>query len=83
MTPCPVCGECFGDQDLVAELERLRTRCAQLEALRERVADLICESNGVAGYHLNGAVAAWSEFDQLMFEVGLVEVGSHESNNQI
>ena len=43
------------------DVEPLLAHIAKLEAVRVALADLIDNSEGVAGYHLNGDLAPWSE----------------------
>ncbi len=53
-----------------AEVNRLKRKCKSLEAsLRLLSKDLIAlteESTGVAGWHLNGDIANWDEFEGMM-----------------
>ncbi len=44
------------------EIYRLKAEKAELLEALEELASVIDESEGVAGWHLNGAVAPWSEF---------------------
>ncbi|NCC95658.1 MAG: hypothetical protein EOM02_02350 [Synergistales bacterium] len=44
------------------EIDRLKAEKAELMEALEGLANVIDESEGVAGWHLNGAVAPWSEF---------------------
>ncbi|HWF62970.1 MAG TPA: hypothetical protein VN666_22040 [Nitrospira sp.] len=54
--------------DLTAQLQRAR------EAL-QGVKDLIGDSQGVAGFHLNGDIAEWGEFDVVnQIDAALTEV---------
>ena len=64
---------CLTDHErLQAEVERLqaaraadKARIAELtEALGDLLA-IVSDSAGVAGYHLNGAVAEWGEFGEI------------------
>lgn len=48
----------------------LRERIVELEAALGGMLAIVNDSRGVAGYHLNGDVAEWDEFE----EVGLAEV---------
>lgn len=49
-------------RDLVDELLSLRVIKSDLLEALEEIASVIDESGGVAGWHLNGAVAPWDEF---------------------
>jgi hypothetical protein len=49
------------------EIDELTKQNAKLlEALRG-LFDIVSDSNGVAGYHLNGDIATWGEFDEVEF----------------
>lgn len=48
---------------LEAENAELVTKCNRLTALVRSLVDLVDESKGVAGFHLNGDVAEWDEFE--------------------
>lgn len=50
------------DRELTAERDALK---AQVEQLRTEINGIVADSAGVAGYHLNGDVAFWDEFDLL------------------
>ena len=79
MAECQHCGELFDNEDawfeherLQAEAERLqadraadKARIAELEAALGDLLAIVSDSTGVAGYHLNGAVAEWGEFDEV------------------
>lgn len=58
--------ECGND----AEVNRLKHKCKKLEAsLRMLSKDLVAladESTGVAGWHQNGDIAKWDEFEGMM-----------------
>jgi len=56
-------GECVGpiEEDIEWHLKRLRARIATLEAAVDAVKNLINESRGVAGLHLNDGIAEWDE----------------------
>jgi len=43
----------------LAEILALRERVAELERIRNDVLNLMDDSTGVAGLHLNGAIASW------------------------
>lgn len=44
----------------------------------EYMNDLIMESKGVAGYHLNGNIAAWGEFEiEALIEQAMKQGGTH------
>lgn len=53
--------------DLEKQNAELRQQVQELqvhvERLRSEIVGIMSESSGVDGYHLNGAVAAWDEFD--------------------
>lgn len=53
-----------------AERDALRARVAELESALSGMLAIVSDSKGVAGYHMNGDVAEWDEFE----EVGLAEV---------
>lgn len=38
-------------------------RIAELETRLKAYEDIVSESDGVAGFHLNGDIALWHEFD--------------------
>lgn len=42
-----------------------KARIAELEAALSGFLAIVSDSTGVAGYHLNGAVAKWNEFDEV------------------
>lgn len=48
-----------------------------LEALQE-IADIVLESQGIAGYHLNGEVADWDSLNLKLFDVIAKATGSKE-----
>lgn len=43
----------------------LRSRLAQAETALQAVRNLVTDSEGVTGYHLNGDIAAWDEFEEI------------------
>ena len=43
--------------------ERLKAENEKLRGLLQRVIDFVYESKGVSGYHLNGDIASWGEFE--------------------
>ena len=45
------------------EIDQLKAEKSDLLEALEELASVIDESEGVAGWHLNGAVARWDEFD--------------------
>lgn len=47
------------------ERDKLRARVAELEAALQGMLDIVADSRGVAGYHLNGDTAEWDEFDEV------------------
>lgn len=49
----------------VAANARLMAAAPRLAAVLERLLLIINESAGVAGYHLNGAIAEWDEFEEI------------------
>lgn len=53
-----------------AEVKALKQKCNELKAsLRVLSKDLVAlteESTGVAGWHLNGDIAKWDEFEDMM-----------------
>ena len=57
----PSSTSCLGA--VMAQRDRANTRLAQARELLRAWDGLACESSGVAGWHLNGAVAEWNEFD--------------------
>ena len=52
----------IADQDF-EYFKLMRDRIKELEAQLQQFHDLIGESVGVAGYHLNGDIAYWTELD--------------------
>ena len=61
------------------EIATLRARITALEAERDALREgllffgaLVGESRGLAGFHLNGNIAEWSEFDPELSEVCLL-----------
>ena len=50
---------------LADENDKLRARVAELEAALQGMLDIVADSRGVAGYHLNGDTAEWDEFDEV------------------
>lgn len=57
------------------ELAKLRIREDHLEAALTGLLEIVRDSQGVAGYHLNGEVAAWGEFEEVAYAESLVEGG--------
>ena len=47
------------------ELAVLATRIVALEMALGQIVDIAEESQGVLGYHLNGDMAAWDEFEEI------------------
>ena len=45
---------------------RLIAAAPELLELAELVFGIVCESQGIAGYHLNGDVADWGEFEGIV-----------------
>jgi len=43
--------------------ESLKAENEKLRGLLQRVIDVVYESEGVSGYHLNGDIASWGEFE--------------------
>jgi hypothetical protein len=66
MTPEPkatTCGECYAPT--ITTKVRLCPKHASVDALlkeAKRLLDIMDESLGIIGWHLNGAVAPWPEF---------------------
>lgn len=52
-------------ESLRQERDKLRARVAELEAALQGMLDIVADSRGVAGYHLNGDTAEWDEFDEV------------------
>ena len=49
--------------DMEQEIDQLKAEKSELLEALEELTSVINESEGVAGYHMNGAVAQWDEFD--------------------
>lgn len=49
--------------DMKDEINQLKAEKAELLEALEELASVIDESEGVAGYHMNGTVAQWDGFD--------------------
>jgi len=54
------------------EIEDLRDAEFRYDELKKFLIDLQSDSEGVAGYHLNGDVAPWCEFEEIV-NLGYVE----------
>lgn len=50
---------------VIQENKDLKHRCDELLAALEGVLAVVSDSAGVAGYHLNGNIADWGEFDEI------------------
>ena len=50
--------------DMILEVERLKMQRDELLAALQGMIDIANDSQGVAGYHLNGEVADWGEFEE-------------------
>ena len=50
---------------VIQENKDLKHRCDELLAVLEGVLAVVSDSAGVAGYHLNGDIADWGEFDEI------------------
>ena len=50
---------------VMQENKDLKRRCDELLAALEGVLAVVGDSTGVAGYHLNGNIADWGEFDEI------------------
>ena len=50
---------------VIQENKDLKRRCDELLAALEGVLAVVGDSTGVAGYHLNGNIADWGEFDEI------------------
>lgn len=48
--------------EMQSEVDTLK---AKVEQLRAEINGIVADSSGVVGYHLNGAVASWDEFELL------------------
>ncbi|HCD7251487.1 TPA: hypothetical protein ND504_004174 [Citrobacter farmeri] len=57
-------------QNLEAKCEKLAAENAGLKAVIEAVQEVANQSQGIAGWHLNGAVAEW---DEVLPEINNVE----------
>lgn len=73
----------------VAELERQRDEARaqrdELLAALEGVLAIVGDSGGVAGYHLNGDIADWGEFDEInaVYAVIAKAKGEHHFDTQL
>ena len=50
-------------KELVGDIEELLEERKQIAEAVKEITDLMCESNGVYGYHRNGDLSPWDEFD--------------------
>ena len=50
--------------DMILEVEHLKMQRDELLAALQGMIDIANDSQGVAGYHLNGEVADWGEFEE-------------------
>ena len=50
------------NDQLEAEVERLRKEKERLMIVLNTINDIVSDSDGVAGYHLNGDIASWDSF---------------------
>lgn len=51
--------------EIANELDRLTQENQQLREALSGLLDIVGDSQGVAGYHLNGAIAEWGYFDEV------------------
>jgi hypothetical protein len=51
------------EHHLQVEIDRLKAERDQLVKALESFLDLVGDSHGVSGYHLNGDIAEWDEFE--------------------
>lgn len=72
---------------LQAETERLqaaraagKARIAELESALGDLLAIVSDSTGVVGYHLNGAVAEWGDFDVISAASAALARHGKESN---
>ena len=64
-------------KEIPKENKALQAKVEELEAWKSDMLDIINNSQGVVGWHLNGDMATWGEFD-LSEEQAKAEVGSSE-----
>lgn len=62
--PC-LDGERWTPYILASEYDRLQAECDALVDSLEALLSIVPESYGVSGYHLNGEVAEWDEFEEV------------------
>lgn len=55
------------------EIEKLKSERQELLKSLESLLDITAESQGVAGYHLNGDVAGWGEFEAVSSAYELIK----------
>jgi hypothetical protein len=63
-----------------AERDALLVQRDALAAALRGFMDIVSESHGVAGYHLNGDVAGWDEFDQINAADAALSTIAEDSN---
>ena len=61
----PAIGEVYGAGDELIANARLIAAAPDLLAALEVLMGIVSDSNGVSGYHLNGDIAEWDEFDEI------------------
>ncbi|MGM8935116.1 hypothetical protein ACS8E9_09565 [Pseudomonas neustonica] len=79
-----------GTRHRVAEIQQLeaarasdKARIAELESALNGLLEIVSESTGVAGYHLNGDVALWDEFDDVSAaDAALAQQGKENTDGQ-
>ena len=59
--------------EYLAEVERLEVGVRRLQRLEASLNAVVAQPDGLAGYHLNGAIATWGELD--LWNVAEVEKG--------
>lgn len=83
MTPEEIHGLCLQLHNALAERDALRAELAEVKG-REALAGLLAivdDSRGVAGYHLNGAIADWDEFPEVESARAMLAAAPKESTH--
>ena len=55
------------------EIEKLKSERLELLKALESLLDVTADSKGVAGYHLNGDIAEWDEFEEVSSAYELIK----------
>lgn len=68
----PCIGAVYGAGEELNANARLIAAAPDLLAALEALMGIVSDSNGVAGYHRNGDIADWNEFDEINMAVAAI-----------